>query len=274
MQLLKAVVSTEPEISNEELLMLENEFLRDELELKDIENSIEIYECILDCIEKTGGVDKSLEVMFGENITSSENFEAEIKAQYESACESAYSMVFAKQKTSDMAKKLDEVIKQVTSLSKADLEKVKFPIKIEFTVRESKMDKMVDHFFGYVLPEMRRFIDRGASDAESISALDKKFDEIGLEIEESLKSAKPETIVVESSDRILENIDHVKKYSNMFKPYLKDIESTLVMFGKLTNQNIRAIAKAKKYLYTMARIYARFAIRNINTLMKIVREAK
>ena len=87
MQLLKAVVSTEPEISNEELLMLENEFLRNELELKEIENSIEIYECILDCIEKTGGVDKSLEVMFGENVSSSENFEAEIKAQYESACE-------------------------------------------------------------------------------------------------------------------------------------------------------------------------------------------
>lgn len=86
MQLLKACAEA-PVVSNEELLQLENEFLRNELELKDIENSIEIYECILDCIEKTGGVDKSLEVMFGENVSSSENFEAEIKAQYEGACE-------------------------------------------------------------------------------------------------------------------------------------------------------------------------------------------
>lgn len=87
MKLLKACTEVPSEISNDELLMLENEFLRNELELKDIENNIEIYECILDCIEKTGKVDKSLEVMFGENVSSSENFEAEIRAQYDSACE-------------------------------------------------------------------------------------------------------------------------------------------------------------------------------------------
>lgn len=80
-------VTQVPKVSNEELLMLENELLRDELKLREIENSLEIYECILDCIEKTGKVDKSLEVMFGENVSSTETFESEIKAQYEAACE-------------------------------------------------------------------------------------------------------------------------------------------------------------------------------------------
>lgn len=82
-----ACATQTPKVSNEELLMLENELLRDELKLREIENSLEIYECILDCIEKTGKVDKSLEVMFGENVSSTETFESEIRAQYESECE-------------------------------------------------------------------------------------------------------------------------------------------------------------------------------------------
>ncbi len=99
-----ACITQSPEISNEELLMLENELLRDELKLREIENSLEIYECILDCIEKTGKVDKSLEVMFGENVSSTETFESEIKAQYESACEGFL----------DFFKKIPENIKEGT----------------------------------------------------------------------------------------------------------------------------------------------------------------
>ena len=87
MKLLKATAEVTPVVSEEEILTLENEILRDELEVQKIEQSLEIYECILDCISKTGKVDQSLEVMFGENVSSSENFEAEIRAQYEEACE-------------------------------------------------------------------------------------------------------------------------------------------------------------------------------------------
>lgn len=130
MQLLKACAEA-PVVSNEELLMLENEFLRNELELKDIENSIEIYECILDCIEKTGGVDKSLEVMFGENVSSSENFEAEIKAQYEGACEGFMDAIKAGKATANA------FLEKVYSSIKSKIQKFKkvkasaFPLKLE-----------------------------------------------------------------------------------------------------------------------------------------------
>lgn len=153
MQLLKAVVSTEPEISNEELLMLENEFLRNELELKEIENSIEIYECILDCIEKTGGVDKSLEVMFGENVSSSENFEAEIRAQYESACESyvqelkAYREQFMKHSASLRSAVLAAEKKLVEAAKTKSSKDLGFPVEMtvaSFIVNDDLFDKIYD----------------------------------------------------------------------------------------------------------------------------------
>lgn len=84
MQLLKACAKPDNEefISVEEMLELENSLLVNELE--DLENtkSLELIETILDCIEQEGCVSKSLEIMFGENFSSVEKFEEELKSMY------------------------------------------------------------------------------------------------------------------------------------------------------------------------------------------------
>lgn len=133
MQLLKACAEV-PVVSNEELLMIENEFLREELELKEIENNLEIYECIIDCIEKTGGVDKSLEVMFGENVSSSENFEAEIRAQYESALEVLDSYGEWK-KFKAYKENVDAFIAKLKTIKPTDYEKLDYPVKLNISNR-------------------------------------------------------------------------------------------------------------------------------------------
>lgn len=274
MQLLKAVASTEPEISNEELLMLENEFLRNELELKDIENSIEIYECILDCIEKTGGVGKSLEVMFGENVSSSENFEAEIKAQYDSACEVAYSMAFAKQKTSEIWKRLDAAIDRFMKLSNSDLEKVRYPIRFEFSPRQEKIGTAIEFVMNDIIPKMEHIINHGKPNDEEAKKYDIEFDKIGEKFNEFVKDIKSDPITIESSDDLKKIISECKVYKSAAKAMLQKIESTLVVFGKLSGYNTRAIANAKKYLYTMQRIYMRLGIHMFNVVNKALEAAK
>lgn len=74
--------------SYEELLELENQFLRDELELQELSNSLEIYEAIIDCLDKEG-VTPALEHMFGENVSCSSSFDKEIREQY-AATENAF----------------------------------------------------------------------------------------------------------------------------------------------------------------------------------------
>lgn len=84
----------EPEFSELEILKMENEYLRDEFRIQELEKSLEIYEAIFDCVKKTGGITKSLEIMFGENVSSSENMLEELKIQYNSALE-ALTNIFA-----------------------------------------------------------------------------------------------------------------------------------------------------------------------------------
>lgn len=273
MQLLKACAES-PVVSNEELLMLENEFLRNELELKDIENSIEIYECILDCIEKTGGVDKSLEVMFGENVSSSENFEAEIKAQYESACEAAYSMAFAKAKTSEIWKRLDAAIDRFMKLSNSDLEKVKYPIHFEFSPRQEKIGTAIDFVMNDIIPKMEHIIQHGKPTDEEAKKYDIEFDKIGEKFNEYVKNIKADPITIEGPEDLKKIVSECKIYKSAAKAMLQKIESTLVVFGKVSGYSTRAIANAKKYLYTMQRIYMRLGIHMFNVVNKALEASK
>ena len=79
MKLTSAIHSASVELSEEAFLRAENDFLRTELKLKDLEHSLELIETIIDCINVEGTVSPSIETMFGENFTSKSTAQKELE---------------------------------------------------------------------------------------------------------------------------------------------------------------------------------------------------
>lgn len=162
MKLLKS--GNENSFSYEELLELENQFLRDELELQELSNSLEIYEAIIDCLDKEG-VTPALEHMFGENVSCSSSFDKEIREQY-AATENAF--------VSTLSKFVGEYMKRTVVIIKAlkaakdkakevavgkSAEEMGFPYKLNnipaWCKDDNKFDKLLD-----LITNKEMFIDR------------------------------------------------------------------------------------------------------------------
>lgn len=119
------------EYSELDFLKAENTFLQDELKLQEMEHSLELYETIFDCISKEGKVSKSLELMFGENASSVETFEAELKEQYDATVEGLFSVVgkLAKYAVGDpIIGKIKEKAKELLARAEKVKDKIQYPI--------------------------------------------------------------------------------------------------------------------------------------------------
>jgi len=164
------------EYSELDFLKAENTFLQDELKLQEMEHSLELYETILDCISKEGKVSKSLELMFGENASSLETFEAELKEQYEQACEGF--MDFLKRIVgSNKGFDKDYFMKEFPegkAIKKEILPKLKevkesaFPMTIKMPVFASK-----DRYDRLVKPILEKIKDEHPDKSEGITAEEK-----------------------------------------------------------------------------------------------------
>lgn len=135
MKLNKAIEDTTPELSMEELLQMENEFLRNELDFKDTMRSIELMETVLGCIDQEGSVSKSLEIMFGETVEDMSSFKEKLESEYNKSLESFLSdlkekFLFGKDNFKRMVDHLKDLIKR----AKNNISKItgsKFPMTVK-----------------------------------------------------------------------------------------------------------------------------------------------
>lgn len=129
MKLYKAIDEQVPELSMEELLQMENDFLRDELEIASLEHDLELCQTVLNCIEQEGEVSKSIEVMFGENFTDMANAKDELGAQIESISNELLGKLTEKMKTEATFAQLEAMLDKLGKLKREDFANVKFPLE-------------------------------------------------------------------------------------------------------------------------------------------------
>ena len=135
MKLNKAIADTTPELSMEELLQMENDFLRDELEIAALEHDLELCQTVLKCIEEEGTVSKSVEIMFGETFTDMANAKDELSSHIESISNELLGKLTEWNKTKDVFGKLDTMISRLTKLTVEDVKDLKYPLEEVITSR-------------------------------------------------------------------------------------------------------------------------------------------
>ena len=138
MKLLKATTEEVCEFNEVELLQMENDFLRDELELQDTLHSLELMETVLKCIEQEGEVSRSIEVMFGEGQDMS-TFKDDLKKAYDEAMEGFIRHTDNRNsdKFSMAEQSADKNLELLNKISKLDMKRVEYPVKISVPAIDS-----------------------------------------------------------------------------------------------------------------------------------------
>ena len=128
MKLNKAIADTTPELSMEEFLQMENDFLRDEIEIAALEHDLELCQTVLKCIEEEGTVSKSVEIMFGETFTNMANAKDELSSHIESISNELLDKRTETRKTIAVFDQMDKMIGFISRLTMDDLRYLKFPL--------------------------------------------------------------------------------------------------------------------------------------------------
>lgn len=118
----------------QELLKLENDLLRDHIDLSNQNHELELIETVLSCIDQEGSVSKSLEIMFGETVEDMSTFDAFCLEQYLCAVEgfikNAFNEDLDDSKNDIVIDKLRKGIKKVKELVVAKGKDITYPIKL------------------------------------------------------------------------------------------------------------------------------------------------
>ena len=246
------------EYSELDFLKAENTFLQDELKLQEMEHSLELYETILDCISKEGKVSKSLELMFGENASSIETFEAELKAQYEQSYEGFMDFLkriggFNKGFDKDYFMKEFPEGKAIKKEILPNLKEVKesaFPMTIKMPVFASK-----DRYDRLVEPILEKIKDEHPDKSEGLTVEEKS------ELYKLLNATEDVTVrdaqeLYSLFDHAYDLVDQLRHYRHLFCKILLPFEKQRIKQRFKRERDIAAItalmerAIKKFYLYT------------------------
>ena len=117
-----------------EMLTLENQMLREFIDLSNSNHELEVAETVLDCIEQEGCVSKSIETMFGESFENKDEFAEQLMGAYMSAVEgfikNAFNEDLDDSKTDIVINKLRNGVKTVKKLISEKGKGITFPIKL------------------------------------------------------------------------------------------------------------------------------------------------
>lgn len=219
-----SAIRTEATYSEEDLLRIENEFLRDELEIQELMHSIELMETIKDCIAKEGGVSSSIEVMFGENFSSKENTAKELDEQINLACESAFNKVLEAAKNESVKAAFFSMVDKIKSITKDDLKNVQFPLTITMSRRVGQLDALVSAFEKTMEFSKKITAEDYKANAEAIDAEGMKIAEAGIN---AAKEAKEESFEVPSADEFMEFVSHTADFVSEFKTKWAEFQKSM-----------------------------------------------
>ena len=219
-----SAIRTEATYSDEDLLRIENEFLRDELEIQELMHSIELMETIKDCIAKEGGVSSSIEVMFGENFSSKENTPKELDEQINLACESAFNKVLEAAKNESVKAAFFSMVDKIKSITKDDLKNVQFPLTITMSRRVSQLDALMSAFDKVVDFSKNITADSYNENKDAIEAEGKQIADAAVT---AAREAKEESFEVPSADEFMEFVTHTSDFISMFKTKWAEFQKSM-----------------------------------------------
>lgn len=228
-----SAIRTEATYSEEDLLRIENEFLRDELEIQELMHSIELMETIKDCIAKEGGVSSSIEVMFGENFSSKENTAKELDEQINLACESAFNKVLEAAKNESVKAAFFSMVDKIKSITKDDLKNVQFPLTITMSRRVGQLDALMSAFDKVVDFSKKITAEEYKANAEAIDAGGMKIAEDAIN---AAKEAKEESFEIPSADVFMEFVTHTADFISMFKTKWAEFQKSMWDMTKKQSQ--------------------------------------
>lgn len=145
MKLLKATSEEVRDFNEVEFLQMENDFLKDELELQDALHSLELMETVLKCIEQEGEVSKSIEVMFGEGQDMS-TFKDALQKAYDESVEVMIRLTTLPSKMASInafLKPVEAKLSMLRKQSESNASPIKFPIKFKSIKNNSRMNRFV-----------------------------------------------------------------------------------------------------------------------------------
>lgn len=178
MKLYKAIDEQVPTYSEEELLLVENEILRDELEFRENMRSLELMETVLNCIEQEGEVSKSVEIMFGDSVEDKASFKEELEKEYNKSLESFLSdlkekFLFGK----DNVKRMIAYFKDLIKRAKNNISKIKGS-KFHLTVKLPRIVLDADYAEKFLESITDGFVDKSDSKYKELESIVKEDVEI------------------------------------------------------------------------------------------------
>ena len=232
MKLLKATTEEVCEFNEVEFLHMENEFLRDELELQDTLHSLELMETVLKCIEQEGEVSKSVEIMFGEGQDMS-TFRDDLQKAYDEAIE-VFNINYDKKSKSvnpnyghlsvhpmrvfkDVIRKLDSIADFV---NKNDFD---FPFELGFAIGDNERSKRT----ALAIERAAELIERQWS---VIS-----FDDLNRIID-SVKNAFENKSDVKLNERKVDNKRELLSYIDMFEHHTDELRAACTGFNRIVER--------------------------------------
>lgn len=243
MKLMKAASEEVCDFNEVEFLQMENDFLRDELELRDSLHSLELMETVLKCIEQEGGVSKSIEVMFGEGQDMS-TFKDDLQKAYDEAME-AFNINYDKKSKSakpmyghlsvhhmNVFRNVTRTLDSITEfVNKNDFN---FPFELGFAIGDNERSK------------------RTALAIERASELvEKQWDVISFDdlnrIIGSVKDAFENKSDVQLNERKVANKQELLRYIDMFEQHTDKLRAACLGFNRIVERI------AQTYLYNKER---------------------
>lgn len=265
MKLHKAVDNTATSYLDEELLILENEFLRDELSFQEDMRQLELMETVLKCIEEEGTVSKSLEIMFGETIVNKDMFKIELKTVISDVSNELFNRQTEKAKTESLNKLFKSYIQKLKSMKVSDFAGTKFPLE---PVMSKRIIKAVNAI--HDIEDM----DFGIDDLNDVTI--EKLEKILEKYKRAIRKASDEIpeyaredVVVKSAEEL---IKFIRDFIDLFSDTAEDMRSGYMKIYKniLTNNTDDQVKKRLERIVSENHRFQRICARLIMSFAKTV----
>lgn len=256
MKLLKATTEEVCEFNEVELLQMENDFLKDELELQDTIHSLELMETVLKCIEQEGEVSKSVEIMFGDSVENKASFKEELEVAYEVFIKDKFDLNFETDKLVKVANMLQNKRKQAKAYLDENFNRIEYPVTCKMFKGGPTLLRYINDQL-YVLIEKMNSKDVNSMTKEECRECILDFINLGRDVTKDFKDKYNDKIVIEK-ESIKNKEDAYRFAENDTKDVTKEIYIVIDNLKGLIQKFRRIAEKAEtnstdKYVAQLAR---------------------
>lgn len=268
MKLMKS--TSAPCITEEQVLVIENEFLRDEIEFASLEHDLELCQTVLKCIEEEGCVSKSVEVMFGESFTDIANAKAELEQHVESISNELLDKLTEWNKTKDVFGIMDAMVDKFAKLTVDDVKNLKYPLDGLITDRIRR----VINFFDICSKLESTGPETEEEFKKSVAQLKELFGKVGSH---NVNAEVRDEVEMKTPEQLIDTIKRCKTYLNAFKDNFRSVLKDAARVKREVVEKFVDPSIVNKYraeAYRVSRIGMRLVIDAGRVLMNKINASK